>query len=150
MARELYTLLTLTPFHRPTDPGANTVYVHPINPNNPWVVSDPAVPLIRTEQVTINTTFAHCKHYYQSLLNIKQVCFTALDASINIAFQVSNDLTVQGWHAGMSTLVILDQLSKLYGHPTPAILEQNNKIFRSPYSAADPLEVLFRCIRDCA
>ena len=34
MARELYTLLTLTPFRLPTNPGANAVYVRPIDPNN--------------------------------------------------------------------------------------------------------------------
>jgi hypothetical protein len=90
MARELYTLLTLTPFRRPTDPGANAVYVHPIDPNNPGVVPDPAVPLTRMEQATIDVMFSRCKHYYQSLLNIEQACFTALDASINVAFQVSN------------------------------------------------------------
>jgi hypothetical protein len=50
----------------------------------------------------------------------------------------------------MSALVILDQLSELYGHPTPAVLEQNNKIFRSPYLAANPPEVFFRRIQDCA
>ncbi len=50
----------------------------------------------------------------------------------------------------MSRLVILDQLSELYGHPTPAILKQNNRIFRSPNLAANPPEVLFRKIQDCA
>jgi hypothetical protein len=149
MAQELYALLMLTPFCLPTDPGANAVYVRPINPDNPGVVPDPPVPLTKTEQATINTTFACCKHYYQSLLKIEQACFTTLDASINVTFQVLNDPTVQGWHAGMSTLVILDQLSELYGHPTPAVLKQNDKIFRSPYSAANPLEVLFRQIQDC-
>jgi hypothetical protein len=76
MARELYTLLTKTPFRCPTNPGANTVYVRSIDPNNPGVVPDPAVPLTKTEQATINTTFARCKYYYQSLINIKQACFT--------------------------------------------------------------------------
>jgi hypothetical protein len=120
----------ITPPHRS---GGEHCYVHLINPNNPGVVPDPAVPLTRTKQVMVDTTFARCKHYYQSLLNIKQACFTALDLSINVAFQVLNDPSVQGWHAGMSTLVILNQLFKLYGHPTPVILEQNNKIFCSPW-----------------
>jgi hypothetical protein len=56
----------------------------------------------------------------------------------------------QRWHAGMSTLVILDQLSKLYGHSTLAVLKQNNKIICNPYLATNPPEVLFRCIQDCA
>jgi hypothetical protein len=149
MARQLYALLLLTPFRHPTDPGANAVYMCPINPNNPGVVPDPAVPLKAMEQSTIDTTFARCKHYYQSLLNIERACFAAWDASINIAFQVSNDPSIQGWHAGMSTLVILDQLSDLYGHPTLAILEQNDRTFCSPYLAANLLEVLFRQIQDC-
>jgi hypothetical protein len=150
MAQELYTLLTPTPFRLPTNPGAHAVYVWPIDPSNPGIIPDPAVPLTRKEQATINTTFSHCKHYYQSMLNIKHACFTALDASINIAFQVSNNPTIQGWHAGMSTMVILDQLSELYGHPTPTILKQNDRMFPSLYSAADPAEVLFRCIQDYA
>jgi hypothetical protein len=103
------------------------------------------------EQATIDTSFARCKHYYQSLLNIKQACFTALDASINVAFQVSNDPAVQGWHAGMSTLVILNQLFKLYGHPTPVILEQNNKIFCSPWLPipGSPLQANPGLCRNC-
>jgi hypothetical protein len=150
MAQELYTLLTPTPFRLPTHPGAHAVYIWPINHSNPGVIPDPAIPLTRTEQATINTMFSHCKHYYQSMLNIKRACFTALDASINIVFQVSNNPTIQGWHAGMSTMVILNQLSELYGHPTLAVLKQNNHMFRSPYLAANPPEVLFRCIQDCA
>ena len=38
----------------------------------------------------------------------------------------------------------------LYGKPTAAALEANEAIFRSPYSAADAPEVLFRQIEDCA
>jgi hypothetical protein len=149
MARELYALLPPTPFCLPTNPGAHTVYIRPINPSNPGVIPDPAIPLTRTEQATMDTTFSHCKHYYQSMLNIKRACFTALGASINIAFQVSNNPTIQGWHTGMSTMVILNQLSELYGHPTLAVLEQNDCMFRSPHSATNPPEVLFRCIQDC-
>jgi hypothetical protein len=78
----------LTPFRLPTDPGANAVYICPIDPNNPGVVLDPAVPLMRMEQGTIDMMFARCKHYYQSLLNIKGACFTAPETSINVAFQV--------------------------------------------------------------
>jgi hypothetical protein len=150
MAQELYALLTPTPFHLPTNPGAHTVYVWPIDPSNPGVIPDPAIPLTRTEQATIDTTFSGCKHYYQSMLNIERACFTTLDASINVAFQVSNNPTFQGRHADMSMMVILDQLSELYGHPTSAVLEQNNCMFHSPYLATDPPEVLFRRIQDCA
>jgi hypothetical protein len=45
---------------------------------------------------------------------------------------------------------ILDQLSNIYGQPTPAILEINNSTFDGQYLAADALEVLFWHINDCA
>jgi hypothetical protein len=149
MARELYTLLTPTPFRLPTNPVAHAVYVWPINRSNTGVIPDPAVPLTRTEQTTIDTMFSHHKHHYQCMLNIKCACFTALDASINVPFQVSNNPTIQGWHVRMSKMVILNQLS-LYGHPTPAVLKQNDCMYCSPYLAANPPEVLFQCIQDCA
>jgi hypothetical protein len=82
--------------------------------------------------------------------NIERACFTVLDASVNNAFKVSNDPGVQGWHAGMRVINILDQLSATYGQPTPAAVEANNHIFRSPTSAADPPEVLFCRIEECA
>ncbi len=82
--------------------------------------------------------------------NIKRACFTALDASINDAFKVSNDPTIQGWHTSMQVINILDQLSTIYGQPTPAILKTNNAVFCSPYLAADAPEVFFRGIEECA
>ncbi len=80
--------------------------------------------------------------------NIKRACFTALDATINNAFKVSNDPTVQGWPVGMRVIDILNQLSLIYRQPTPAALEANDHIFRSPTSAADTPEVLFRRIEE--
>ena len=44
---------------------------------------------------------------------------------------------------------ILDQLSLIYGQPTPTALDANNHIFRSPTSAADAPEVLFRRVKEC-
>jgi len=77
-------------------------------------------------------------------------CFTALDSSINDALKVSNDLTVQGWHAGMRVIDIIDQLSLIYEQPTPTALEANDHIFRSLTSAANAPEVLLRRIEECA
>jgi hypothetical protein len=102
------------------------------------------------EQASIDTHFAHAKHYYLLMHNIKRACFTALDASINDAFKVSNDPTIQGWHTSMQVINILDQLSTIYGQPTPAILKTNNAVFCSPYLAADAPEVFFRGIEECA
>ena len=146
MAQNMYALITTTPFRLPISPGETPRYVRaallnePINPS----------PLTRTEQATIDTIFKRCKNYYLSMQNIERVCFTALDSSVNDAFKLSNTPGVRGWHAGMTTVNILDQLSAVYGKPTAAALDANDMIFRSPYSAADAPEVLFRRIEDCA
>jgi hypothetical protein len=42
MARELYTLLTLMPFHMPNNLGPNAVYIRALNPANPNAQPDPA------------------------------------------------------------------------------------------------------------
>ena len=102
------------------------------------------------KQATIDSTFIRRKHYFLSMQNIKLACFTALDSSVNDAFKLSNLAGVRGWHAGMTTVTILDQLSSVYGKPTCAVLEANDTLFRSPYSAADAPEVLFQRIEDCA
>jgi hypothetical protein len=81
--------------------------------------------------------------------NIKRVCFTAINASVNDAFKVSNDPTIQGWHAGMHVTDILDHMSMIYCQPMPAVLETNDAVFRSPYLAADAPEVLFCQIEEC-
>ena len=146
MARPLYNLLTNIAFRLPTNPGASAVYVRAIVTGQP--VNN--TPLTRTEQASIDTTFNQRKHYFFSMQNIERACFTALNSSINNAFKLSNDPSVQGWHAGMRVIDILDQLSLIYGQPTPMSLEANDHIFRSPTSAANAPEVLFRCIEECA
>jgi hypothetical protein len=50
----------------------------------------------------------------------------------------------------MQVINILDQLSMIYGQPTPAVLKTNNTVSRSPYLAADTPEVLFCRIEECA
>jgi hypothetical protein len=146
MACKLYALLTTSPFCLPTDPGAAAVYVRSQIPGQPVNNS----PLSRTEQASIESLFNCRKHYYLLMQNIKRACFTALDASINNAFKVLNNPNVRGWHAGMRVIDILDQLSATYGQPTPAVLEANNHIFRSPTSAVHAPKVLFCHIKDCA
>ena len=69
------------------------------------------------------------KHYFMLMHNIDRACFTALDASINDAFKVSDDPTIRGWLAGMCVIDILDQLSASYGQPTQAV---NDAAFCSP------------------
>ena len=144
MSRPMYALLVTggSAFRIPTDPGPAAVYTR----------ADPTdvTPLTRTEQATVDATFAREKHYFQSYTNITRVIYAALRTSVNEAFQVSNIAGVTGWPASMAIREMLDQLSSTYGLPTPAALELNDNEFRRPYSAADAPEVLFRRIENCA
>ncbi len=133
IARELYALLT---------PSVFRLLNNPNNANN--------TPLSHTEQATIDTCLAREKHYFMSMWNIERVCFTSFNASINNAFKVSNNPAIQGWHAGMQVINILDQLSTIYCQLTPVILQTNNTMFLSPYLAANAPEVLFHYIKECA
>ncbi len=105
--------------------------------------------MTRTKQASIDTAFARERHYYQLLINIERACFIALNADIDDAFKVSDIPTIVGWHAGMETQDILDQLSQTYGQPTLAALEINDVTFCGPYSATSAPEVLFRRIKNC-
>jgi hypothetical protein len=136
MSRAMYALLTINPFCTPNNKG----------PAADCTCTDPAnlTPLMHTKQATVNTAFAHQKHYFHLMQNIKCAYFTALDASINDAFKVSNNPTITGWHTGMSVQEILEQLSNIYGQPTPVAMELNNVAFCSQYSAAMPLKSFCR------
>ena len=101
MARELYSLLPNIPFRLPTNPGAAAIYVRTVVTGQP--VNN--TPLSRTEQASIDTLFNRRKHSFLLMQSIEQACCTTLDASINDAFKVSNDPTVQGWHAGMRVIL---------------------------------------------
>jgi hypothetical protein len=137
----MYALLTINTFFTPNNPGLAANYTR----------ADPAnlTPLTGTEQASIDTTFAQEKHYFHSTQNIERTCFTVLDASINEAFKVLKNPTIIGWHTGMTVQEILDQLSTIYGQPTPAAMELNNVVFCSLYSAADAPKVIFHCIEKC-
>ncbi len=49
----------------------------------------------------------------------------------------------------MSVREILNQLSSIYGQPTPAAMELNDTAFCGVYLAANAPKILFRCIEDC-
>ncbi len=117
MAKELCALLTPSVFQLPNNPGNTRVYAHPTLASQ--LVDN--TPLMQTEQATIDMCFAREKHYFMLMQNIERACFTALDASVKNTFKVSNNLAIQGWHAGMQVIDILDQLSTIYGQPTLAI-----------------------------
>jgi hypothetical protein len=86
MAQNMYALLTAMPFRLPISPGDTPRYVRAALIGEQVDTS----PLMRTEQATINSTFARCKHYYLSMQNIERACCTALDTSVNDAFKLSN------------------------------------------------------------
>jgi hypothetical protein len=138
----MYALLTIDPFCTPNNPGLAADYTR----------TDPAdlTVLMHTKQATSNTAFACQKHYFHSMQNIEHACFTVLDASINDAFKVANNPNITGWQAGISVQEILDQLSNIYGQPTPAAMELNDVAFRNQYSSVDAPKVLFRRIENCA
>jgi hypothetical protein len=142
MAQELYTLLTPNPFCLPNDPGNAAVYVCPTLARQ----AGDNTPLNLTEQATINAQFTRKKQYFSLVQNIDRVCFTALDTSINDAFNVSNNPTIQGWHADMRVIDIPNQLSTIHGQPTLAVIEMNDTVFHSPYLAANAPKVFFWCI----
>ena len=114
MARELNSLVTNVPFCLPTNPGTAAIYVRAIVMGQ--LVNN--APLLRTEQVSLDTLFNRSKHYFLLVQNIKHACFTALNTSINDASKVSNNPNIRGWHAGMRVINILDQLCLTYGQPT--------------------------------
>jgi hypothetical protein len=141
MLQAMYALLTVNAFHLLIKPGPAADYTR-ADPNN-------LRPLMHTKQASADTTFNRQKHYFLLLQNIKPACFKALNSSVNDAYKVSDDPTIQGWHMGMTTEANLDQLSTSYGQPTPVAMEINNAMFFGQYSTAYTPKVLFRCIKNC-
>ena len=125
MAQNMCALLTTSPFCLLISLGETPRYVRTTLLGEQIDTS----PLTRTEQATIDTIFRRRKNYYLTMQNIKRECFAALDSSVNDAFKLSNTPGVHGWHAGMTTVTILDQLSSVYGKPTAAALDANETIF---------------------
>jgi hypothetical protein len=141
MSRAMYGLLTINAFCLPNNLGPAADYTC-ADPND-------RTPLTRTEQASVDDAFVRKCHYFLMYQNIKHACFNALDGSINNAFKVSNDPAFRGWHMGMSTRKILDQLSTSYDQPTPAAMELNDTTFCGLYSATDAPKVLFCRIENC-
>ncbi len=160
MSQAMYSLLTVTPFGLPTDPGPQAIYYGPRVPiidaqgnavldadGNPTYVPQP--PLDQARQATIDARFICARNYWLLFLNIKRACFNMLDNNIDNAFKVSNSPTLRGWNQSMEIMEILNQITTTYGCPTPNALLQNDTLFCSAYSPADAPETLFRRIEDC-
>ena len=151
MSRPMYQMLSMSPFHLPTDPGPQAVYYGARTPildasgdpeldanGNPRYVVVPA--LDRATQVLINANFGHEQNYWLSYKNIKRACYNVLD-------ETNPNLT--GWNPSMEIIEIMEQMTTTYGRPMPTALLQNDTLFRSPYLPIDAPEVLFRRIDDC-
>jgi hypothetical protein len=138
MAQELYALLTPMPFCLPNDPGNAAIYIRPVVAGQPINTT----PLMRMEQATTNMQFARAKHYFLSMRNIERACFTALNARSMTPSRCQMTLQFKVGTPACTSLISWTS--------TPAILETNNAIFRSPYLAADAPEVLFHQIGECA
>jgi hypothetical protein len=63
MAQNMYALLTATPFRLPVSPGDTPTHVRVALLGEQVDTS----PLTRTEQATIDSTFARRKHYFSSM-----------------------------------------------------------------------------------
>jgi hypothetical protein len=152
----MYSLLTPSRFRLPTDPEPMAVYYPPPveivdaqgDPvldaaGNPMYQDPPDIPRAAHAQ------FKRAKTYYELYLNIRQAVFNILDDNIDDVFKVSNDPMLVGWNPLMEPQEMFDQITSMYGKPTPAALLQNDTLFRSAYSPNVAPEVLFWRIEDC-
>jgi hypothetical protein len=76
-------------------------------------------------------------------MNIQWVVYNCLDDNIIDAFKVLNNPALVRWNLSMEPREIFDQITAMYGCPTPAALLQNDTLFQSVYSPQDAPEVLF-------
>ena len=150
----MYGLLTTSPFRIPTDPGPLAIYYLPCvaivdtqgdpvldGQGMPTYQAQPAIG--RAEQATIDARFKHAKNYWELYQNIRRAVFNCLDDGVDDAFKVSNNPALAGWNPLMEPREMFDQITVTYGRPTPAVLLQNDTLFRSMYSPQDASEVLF-------
>ncbi len=95
MARHVYTLLEVTPFAAPLNPGPTAVYT-------PFAM--PAA------MKMIDNAFICNSNYFKSLKNIHRACFCMLDKLVPNQFKVSNTPILTRWNSTMLIHEILTQL----------------------------------------
>ena len=81
------------------------------------------------EQETIDACFKFAKNYWESYQNIGCAVFNCFDNGIDNAFKVSNDPALTRWNPSIESREMFDQITALYGRPTPAALLQNDLLF---------------------
>ena len=136
MVPVLYALIEAIPFTAPTNPGLIPPY--PRHRNLP-----------RSEQANIARQHQIDMNYWNSWLNIVRAVFVCLDTCIDDAFKTSNQPGQTGWNATMSIAEIFAQLTNTYGQPTPAMIFENDSIFRQLHDPRAPPELLFRRLENC-
>ena len=136
MVPVLYALIEAIPFTAPTNPGLIPPY--PRHRNLP-----------RSEQANIARQHQIDMNYWNSWLNIVRAVFVCLDTCIDDAFKTSNQPGQTGWNATMSIAEIFAKLTNTYGQPTPAMIFENDSIFRQLHDPRAPPELLFRRLENC-
>ena len=97
----------------------------------------------------IDNIFERDRNYFLSCVNINRACFTMLDDSVNDRFKVSNTPNLTGWNTSMAIRDIIVQLNTNYGVPDAMVMHNNDKLFRSPFSATEAPEMLFHRLEQC-
>ena len=130
----LYTLLEPNAFIIPITPGNIPIYPAFASPS-----------MIKT----IDNIFDRDRNYFLSYVNINRACFTMLNDTISDRYKVSNTPNLTGWNSTMSIRDIIVQLMTNYGAPDPMVMYNNDKLFRSPFSATEAPEMLFHRLEQC-
>jgi hypothetical protein len=130
----LYVLLEPTAFIVPVSPGDVPTYPGFASPS-----------IIKN----IDNLFERDRNYYLSFVNINRACFTMLDDSVNDRYKVSNTPNLTGWNSSMTIREIIVQLTTNYGVPDAMVMFNNDKLFRSPFPATEPPEMLFHRLEQC-
>ena len=78
--------------------------------------------ILRAAQSSIDAQFKRAKNYYDLYLNIRRAVFNILDVNIDNAFKVTNNPMLVGWNPLMEPREMFDQITAMYGKPTPTAL----------------------------
>ena len=72
-----------------------------------------------------------------------------LDDTVSDRYKVSNMPNLTGWNSSMSICEIIVQMMTNYGVPDAMVMYNNNKLFRSPFTATETPEMLFHRLEQC-
>ena len=121
-------------------------FVIPVSPGD-----TPTYPPFATASIikTIDNIFDRQRNYYLSYVNINRATFRMLDETVDDRYKVSNTPNLTGWNSSMSIREIIVQLTTNYGVPDAMVMHNNDLLFRSPFPATEPPEMLFHRLEQC-